>query len=51
MSLYPLGWVALVQGKIYDSNRFTIRLMLEKFPCDILDFGILPDDEQLFEQT
>ncbi|QEH08877.1 molybdopterin molybdotransferase MoeA [Histophilus somni] len=41
----------LAQGKIYDSNRFTIRLMLEKFPCDILDFGILPDDEQLFEQT
>lgn len=41
----------LKQGQIYDSNRFAVRLMLEKLNCDILDFGILPDDPGVFEQT
>ncbi|WGE75883.1 molybdopterin molybdotransferase MoeA [Actinobacillus equuli] len=41
----------LEQGKIYDTNRFAVRLMLEKLNCDILDFGILPDDPAVFEQT
>ena len=41
----------LAQGQIYDSNRFTVQLMLEKLPCEVLDFGILPDDEEIFEQT
>ncbi|EGR0196920.1 bifunctional molybdopterin-guanine dinucleotide biosynthesis adaptor protein MobB/molybdopterin molybdotransferase MoeA [Vibrio alginolyticus] len=34
-------------NSIYDSNRFTIMGMLEKFGCEILDFGILEDNEQL----
>ncbi|MGR5161018.1 bifunctional molybdopterin-guanine dinucleotide biosynthesis adaptor protein MobB/molybdopterin molybdotransferase MoeA [Vibrio owensii] len=34
-------------NSIYDSNRFTIMGMLEKLGCEILDFGILEDDEQL----
>lgn len=41
----------LEQGKIYDTNRFAVRLMLEKLNCEILDFGILPDDPKVFEQT
>ncbi|WGE32366.1 molybdopterin molybdotransferase MoeA [Actinobacillus genomosp. 2] len=41
----------LEQGKIYDTNRFAVRLMLEKLNCEILDFGILPDDPAVFEQT
>lgn len=41
----------LSEGKIYDTNRFAVRLMLEKLNCEILDYGILPDDETLFEQT
>ncbi|HDL4214395.1 TPA: molybdopterin molybdenumtransferase MoeA, partial [Mannheimia haemolytica] len=41
----------LSEGKIYDTNRFAVRLMLEKLNCEILDFGILPDDPILFEQT
>ncbi|WGE36357.1 molybdopterin molybdotransferase MoeA [Actinobacillus genomosp. 1] len=40
----------LEQGKIYDTNRFAVRLMLEKLNCEILDFGILPDDPAVFEQ-
>ncbi|MBS9906834.1 bifunctional molybdopterin-guanine dinucleotide biosynthesis adaptor protein MobB/molybdopterin molybdotransferase MoeA [Vibrio alginolyticus] len=34
-------------NSIYDSNRFTIMGMLEKLGCEILDFGILGDNEQL----
>lgn len=41
----------LEQGKIYDTNRFTVRLMLEKLNCEVLDYGILPDDPAIFERT
>ncbi|MGD1502535.1 bifunctional molybdopterin-guanine dinucleotide biosynthesis adaptor protein MobB/molybdopterin molybdotransferase MoeA [Vibrio harveyi] len=34
-------------NSIYDSNRFTIMGMLEKLGCEVLDFGILEDNEQL----
>ncbi|MGP8304975.1 bifunctional molybdopterin-guanine dinucleotide biosynthesis adaptor protein MobB/molybdopterin molybdotransferase MoeA [Vibrio sp. YIC-376] len=34
-------------NSIYDSNRFTIMGMLEQLDCEILDFGILEDNEQL----
>ncbi|EJL6402914.1 bifunctional molybdopterin-guanine dinucleotide biosynthesis adaptor protein MobB/molybdopterin molybdotransferase MoeA [Vibrio parahaemolyticus] len=34
-------------NSIYDSNRFTIMGMLKKLGCEILDFGILEDNEQL----
>ncbi|WP_260258437.1 bifunctional molybdopterin-guanine dinucleotide biosynthesis adaptor protein MobB/molybdopterin molybdotransferase MoeA [Vibrio intestinalis] len=32
---------------IYDSNRYTIIGMLEKLGCEIIDFGILEDNEQV----
>lgn len=41
----------LAEGKIYDTNRFAVRLMLEKLNCEILDYGILPDDPAVFEQS
>lgn len=41
----------LAEGKIYDTNRFAVRLMLEKLNCEILDYGILADDPVSFEQT
>lgn len=34
----------LQAGQIYDTNRFAVRLMLEKLGCDILDLGIIRDD-------
>ncbi|MGV6989294.1 molybdopterin molybdotransferase MoeA [Testudinibacter sp. P80/BLE/0925] len=40
----------LKSGQIYDTNRFAVKLMLEKWHCEILDYGILPDDATLFEQ-
>lgn len=41
----------LATGQIYDTNRFAVRLMLEKLNCEILDFGIQPDDPEIFEET
>ncbi|MGF1720958.1 bifunctional molybdopterin-guanine dinucleotide biosynthesis adaptor protein MobB/molybdopterin molybdotransferase MoeA [Vibrio kyushuensis] len=32
---------------IYDSNRFVLMGLLEKLGCDVIDFGILEDNEKL----
>ncbi len=38
----------LEEGQIYDSNRYGIKIMLEKFGCEGIDLGIIPDiPEQL----
>jgi molybdopterin molybdotransferase len=34
---------ALAPGAIYNSNRFTLRALLENLGCEISDFGIVPD--------
>jgi molybdopterin molybdotransferase len=33
----------LKPGAIYNSNRFTLRGLLENLGCDITDYGIVPD--------
>ena len=33
----------LPPGRIYNSNRFTLRGLAETFRCDIRDYGIVPD--------
>lgn len=33
----------LKPGAIYNSNRFTLRGLLERFGCEVSDFGIVPD--------
>jgi len=33
----------LAPGAIYNSNRFTLRALLENLGCDITDYGIVPD--------
>jgi len=33
----------LAPGAIYNSNRFTLRALLENFGCVVNDFGIVPD--------
>ncbi|MFM2577811.1 bifunctional molybdopterin-guanine dinucleotide biosynthesis adaptor protein MobB/molybdopterin molybdotransferase MoeA [Vibrio fortis] len=33
-------------NSIYDSNRFTIIGMLQKLGCEIVDYGIIEDDQQ-----
>lgn len=52
--LQPVG-TPLQEGQIYDTNRFAVRLMLEKLGCSILDLGIVRDDQaalrKAFEQA
>ncbi|MCW7550269.1 molybdopterin molybdotransferase MoeA [Photorhabdus sp. APURE] len=36
----------LKEGQIYDTNRFAVRLMLEKLDCDVIDLGVIPDNPQ-----
>ncbi|MDD1794592.1 molybdopterin molybdotransferase MoeA [Enterovibrio sp. ZSDZ42] len=42
----PLG-----KGEIYDSNRYTIRAMLEKMHCEAIDLGVVPDCPEKLRQT
>ncbi|TAA47200.1 gephyrin-like molybdotransferase Glp [Corallincola spongiicola] len=35
----------LGKGEIYDSNRIAVKAMLQRLPVDILDLGVVPDDE------
>lgn len=48
--LVPIGQ-PLAQGQIYDTNSFTVSLMLKKLGCDVFTFDILPDDPILFEEN
>lgn len=48
--LKPLG-TSLKAGEIYDSNRYGIKVMLEKFGCEAIDLGVIPDDKALLKQT
>lgn len=48
--LKPLD-TALKPGEIYDSNRYGIKVMLEKFGCEAIDLGVIPDDKALLKQA
>lgn len=41
----------LQDGQIYDTNRFTVRLMLEKLDCEVIDLGIIRDDESAIREA
>ncbi|AUX72227.1 molybdopterin molybdotransferase MoeA [Erwinia pyrifoliae] len=41
--LQPVGQ-PLAAGQIYDTNRFAVRLMLDKLGCEVIDLGIIRDD-------
>jgi molybdopterin molybdotransferase len=34
----------LAPGRIYNSNRFVLRALLERLGCEVRDLGIVPDD-------
>ncbi|MGO1298598.1 MAG: molybdopterin molybdotransferase MoeA [Vibrio sp.] len=48
--LQPLG-NELAAGQIYDSNRYGIKALIEKFGCDPLDLGIIPDNPEQLTAT
>ena len=37
---------SLKSGKIYDTNRLSLKLLLAKLPTEIMDLGILPDNQK-----
>ncbi len=41
----------LAPGCIYDSNRHTVRAMLEALGCEVDDLGILPDDGDVIREA
>lgn len=41
----------LAPGAIYNSNRFTLRALLENLGCDICDFGNVPDTLEATRET
>jgi len=41
----------LEEGQIYDSNRYTLYGMLEKLGVEIIDLGVIRDDEQAIEEA
>jgi molybdopterin molybdotransferase len=41
----------LKPGAIYNSNRFTLRGLLENLGCDITDYGIVPDSLAATRET
>jgi molybdopterin molybdotransferase len=41
----------LKPGAIYNSNRFTLRALLEKLGCEVTDFGIVPDQLEATRAT
>lgn len=42
----PLG-----SGQIYDSNRYTLHALLRKTDVEIIDMGVLPDDETIISKA
>ncbi|WP_370653252.1 gephyrin-like molybdotransferase Glp [Lacisediminimonas sp.] len=41
----------LKPGAIYNSNRFSLRALLENFGCEIADYGIVPDTLEATRDT
>lgn len=35
----------LAAGQIYDTNRLAVHLMLEQLGCEVINLGIIPDDQ------
>lgn len=48
--LCSLGQV-LKEGQIYDSNRYTLYGMLQRFGADIIDMGVVPDSREAIREA
>jgi molybdopterin molybdochelatase len=41
----------LAAGQIYDTNRLAVHLMLEQLGCDVINLGIIPDDQDKLREA
>lgn len=41
----------LSTGQIYDSNRYTLKGLLQRLEVEVIDFGIVPDEPSTLEQA
>ena len=41
----------LAEGQIYDTNRLAVHIMLTQLGCEVIDFGIIPDNEETLRAT
>ena len=41
----------LPQGGIYNSNRYTLRSLLRRLDCEVLDLGTIPDTLQATKEA
>jgi molybdopterin molybdotransferase len=48
--LVALG-APLKEGQIYDSNRYALSAMLQRFGADIIDLGVVKDNRRDIEET
>ena len=49
--LTPIGQPLTDNGAIYDSNGFTLKQLLTKLNCQVIDLGIIPDDPNQIKQA
>lgn len=49
--LSDIGNPLINNSTIYDSNRFTLKLLLTKLNCQIIDLGIIEDDPNKIKQS
>jgi molybdopterin molybdotransferase len=41
----------LREGAVYDSNRYTVRGLLQRLGCEVIDLGVVRDEPALLEQA
>jgi molybdopterin molybdotransferase len=41
----------LREGAVYDSNRYTVRGLLQRLGCEVVDLGVVRDEPALLEQA
>ena len=41
----------LAAGQIYDTNRLTVALMLNKLGCEVIDLGVIADNQEALRQA
>jgi len=57
VAIFSTGDEVTAQGQplpencIYDTNRFSLTGLLQRLGCDVIDYGIIEDSQQVMEET